>query len=667
MYLVREGKYQSRAHELEAVEHGNMPGWTEGKPMTFWEAADTHERVNGRVYNELEVSLPRELSKEKKRELGEAFARQELGERYAYTLVFHNSKALDGEENPHIHLMFSERRLDGVERGPEQFFKRHNPERPEQGGARKERMYWRPADVENLRERWARHVNRALEREGIEERIDHRSYKRQGIDREPEPKLGPAVTKEIKEGRIRDQAAEVLEIREYRRLEAERQRLEKEIGAEKAKIYDLEKERAKRVFGIEADPSESEEEREQRAKKYFEGEAARKGENPEYKRTVDLICDRVKTAEGVEFRFKRSGKVAFIDYGDRIESTRRSEAVIKSMIQVAKEKGWEKVWVRGDEECRKKLWLEAKLQGLEVTGYEPRKVDHEELAKRTQARERRRIEDRQREKEAAIREYPAKQIRLREEAEGGRFAEPADKLVARFRDDILPKLDTEHRELWAERKALGLVPDPEDRFGQKWCYPDPLTKEGAWRQAWDDVAGAGFVGDRERVTRLDTEIAAHEEGYRKLLEERKGKGLRGYFDFNHQRKEKAIAEKIDKATHARNEAATRYNKRLEELSRPGAKAEIRKRAEALLHADQEKQKAREQVEKRHERVKVEIQQARLLQRSCRELGKERITVEWTQGKRSLRAVNPDDLERQVKLAREMAKAKSRARGMDFDF
>lgn len=557
LYLVREGKYQSRAHELEAVEHGNMPVWAEGKPMSFWEAADTHERANGRVYNELEVSLPRELSKEKRQELGREFARQELGDRYAYTLAFHCSKALDGEENPHIHLMFSERRLDGIERGPEQFFKRHNPEHPEQGGARKERMYWRPADVENLRGRWAGHVNRALEREGIEARIDHRSYKRQGIDREPEPKLGPAVTKEIKEGRVRDTAAEVLEVRQYRKLEAERVRLEQEIGAEKAKVYNLEEERAKRVYTLEADPQENREEQGKRAAKYRQEEERLREENPKYHRTVDLICNRVETARGVEYRFKRSDTVAFVDLGQKIEVYSRNEKAILAVAQVAKEKGWETVRVIGDEQFRRQAWLELKLQGMEVTGYEAKEADLKELGRRTEEREQRREKYRRKAKEAAIREYPSKQVELREKAERGVFSESADKIVARFRDEILPRLDSEHRELWAQRKALGLVKDPSDRFGQKYVY-SPTD---------------------------DSKITA----------------------------------------------------------------------------------ARQEVERRFERVKIEIEQGRLLQRSCRELGKERVTAEWTQGKRSLRATNPDELDRQVKRAREMEKARSRGRGMDFDF
>jgi hypothetical protein len=72
----------------------------------------------------------------------------------------HVSKALDGEPNPHAHIMFSERRLDGVERSDAQFFKRAHPKDPERGGTPKDRQ-WQARDKPlELRESWANAVNR---------------------------------------------------------------------------------------------------------------------------------------------------------------------------------------------------------------------------------------------------------------------------------------------------------------------------------------------------------------------------------------------------------------------------------------------------------------------------------------------------------------------------
>ena len=44
---------------------------------------------------------------------------------------------MDGNDQPHVHLMFNERLQDGIERDPEQYFKRYNSKNPERGGLKK--------------------------------------------------------------------------------------------------------------------------------------------------------------------------------------------------------------------------------------------------------------------------------------------------------------------------------------------------------------------------------------------------------------------------------------------------------------------------------------------------------------------------------------------------
>ena len=53
-------------------------------------------------------------------------------ERLPYTLAIHRGGA--NGENPHAHLMFSERGHDGIERSAEQCFKRYNAKAPEKEG-----------------------------------------------------------------------------------------------------------------------------------------------------------------------------------------------------------------------------------------------------------------------------------------------------------------------------------------------------------------------------------------------------------------------------------------------------------------------------------------------------------------------------------------------------
>ena len=56
------------------------------------------------------------------------------GERLPYTLAVHRGHG----ENPHAHLMISERANDGIERSREQWFRRYNAKAPEKGGAKEE-------------------------------------------------------------------------------------------------------------------------------------------------------------------------------------------------------------------------------------------------------------------------------------------------------------------------------------------------------------------------------------------------------------------------------------------------------------------------------------------------------------------------------------------------
>ena len=162
-YIEREGRYEKDAEELEHKEHENMPEWAEDDAGKYWEAADEHERANGRLYSEVQFALPKELNEDERREAASSFAeRLTGGERLPYTLAIHRGGT--NGENPHAHLMFSERGNDGIERSGEQWFKRHNAKAPEKGGARKSRAAKAGDWLEQTRKAWEQTANRALER-----------------------------------------------------------------------------------------------------------------------------------------------------------------------------------------------------------------------------------------------------------------------------------------------------------------------------------------------------------------------------------------------------------------------------------------------------------------------------------------------------------------------
>ena len=191
-YIAREGKYAKPSYHEEKLEntgHGNMPKWAEHNPNDFWQMADEHERKNGSTYREHVITLPRELYVNERHELIEDWIAQEIGEKHAYQYAIHNPPALDGDEQPHAHIMFSERTIDGIERDPDQYFKRYNSKNPEKGGAKKantpKMSAERKEELKAMRDRWEKICNAHLERGFHSERISMKSLKEQGIQREP--------------------------------------------------------------------------------------------------------------------------------------------------------------------------------------------------------------------------------------------------------------------------------------------------------------------------------------------------------------------------------------------------------------------------------------------------------------------------------------------------
>ncbi|MBA2658445.1 MAG: MobA/MobL family protein [Nitrosospira sp.] len=252
-YIAREGqyiRYLERGEKLEASEAGNLPAWAEHDPLIFWQAADAFERSNGTTYREMEIALPRELETKERIELAGSFVAQEIGERHAYQWAIHTPLAADGKEQPHVHLMFSERQVDGIERDPQQYFKRYNARHPEQGGARKGygphagqtlSHSERTADLKELRGRWQDMANEHLQQLGYSVRIDMKSHTERHTGLEPEMKQLPSQWRG--EGR-----ENVLEFRQARaELVQAQAQVQQTVPDVPAQIISLEAERERRV------------------------------------------------------------------------------------------------------------------------------------------------------------------------------------------------------------------------------------------------------------------------------------------------------------------------------------------------------------------------------------------------------------------------------------
>ena len=180
-YISRDGKYAKAGRkEVVHLESGCMPAFASSDARLYWSAADSHERSNGRLFRSLTAALPNTLDASARLELSRRFAAQVTGGELPYTLALHagRSKKAGVDDNPHLHLVFSERVNDGVERGAEQWFRRASPKKgdPASGGARKTDRTKPRSWLEETRSAWAGEMNLAFERAGVDDRATAESH-----------------------------------------------------------------------------------------------------------------------------------------------------------------------------------------------------------------------------------------------------------------------------------------------------------------------------------------------------------------------------------------------------------------------------------------------------------------------------------------------------------
>lgn len=179
----------------EIIVPPGAPAWSEDR-ASLWNAAETAEkRKDARVARDYEVAIPKELTPKQGVELVRDFS-QDLADRYGVAVDFNvhrdDPRKWDGSKKGyqgfHAHILTSTRKL-----GPGGFGDKADPELSDT--KRKSLGLGDGAsEVAKVRERWEVVANRHLERASQTQRIDRRSLKDQGIDREPTIHLGPYAT-----------------------------------------------------------------------------------------------------------------------------------------------------------------------------------------------------------------------------------------------------------------------------------------------------------------------------------------------------------------------------------------------------------------------------------------------------------------------------------------
>lgn len=170
-YIGRDGAAPIvRAHGMpeDAVE---ARAW-----MDREEAAS---RKNARVADKIRIAIPRELSDQERLELVRDFITDLTGNRVPWMFAIHQ-RGKDAH-NPHAHIVVRDRDLETGKRVL----------RLSDSARDRIKAGLEPKAVNWIRERWEKAANTALERAGLDVRIDRRSLEAQGIDREPTIHIGP--------------------------------------------------------------------------------------------------------------------------------------------------------------------------------------------------------------------------------------------------------------------------------------------------------------------------------------------------------------------------------------------------------------------------------------------------------------------------------------------
>jgi len=172
----------------------DAPDWASDRSRLWNEAEGAETRRNSVTAREWELALPSEISAEDRSQITRQFA-EELVSRYgvAVDVAIHAPHREGDQRNHHAHVLTSTRKLEAGGFTA----KTRVLDSAKTGGV----------EIEQMRGLWAELQNRALERVGEVERVDHRSLETQReaaqgrgdtlsaeeLDRDPELKLGPAA------------------------------------------------------------------------------------------------------------------------------------------------------------------------------------------------------------------------------------------------------------------------------------------------------------------------------------------------------------------------------------------------------------------------------------------------------------------------------------------
>lgn len=206
----------------EILAPDDTPAWMLDR-AELWNGVEAVERrKDSQLARNVLLILPHELSDEGRLSLVRGYVQEQFVDAGMIAdFAMHAPHDEGDDRNYHAHVLLTMRDIVGDGFGPKN-------------------RAWNDGELlQQWRDEYEIHVNAALEREGIDARVDLRSLEARGIDREPEPKQGPIATQMEREGRESHAGND--------------RRATKERNAERDALHEIEAEATAEIFDLEAE------------------------------------------------------------------------------------------------------------------------------------------------------------------------------------------------------------------------------------------------------------------------------------------------------------------------------------------------------------------------------------------------------------------------------
>jgi hypothetical protein len=473
--LLHDYTRKSGVLHSEILAPENTPAWMHDRAQ-LWNAVEAAEkRKDAQLCRELLLSLPHELTDADRLDLVRSFVRDELVQRGMVADVSLHRPHREGDDrNHHAHVLLTMRSLTG------------------EGFGAKTRDWNDPALLQHWREQWANYQNRALERAGASERVDHRSLEAQGSDREPEPKQGPVATEMERNGK-KSKAGDDRRAAKARNQERDEIKAEAEIiDLELARIERQEREEARQqqeaawrkeqegTAGRRAEAAGREEQRQAHERGRFEEWAnARRAEAQSVRHEAEINLGRTHQAEKLNLENRIGEDRAKLDAKHRPDL-----AAIKQRQQRAKgSKGLARLLYRVLGRAAEDQ-AQAEAIGRTMRDFGRRSAERRQVLGNRQAEERANL-DRAQEREAASVEQRIARARDRREREGWTARRGAQSRAAQREATTGRPIDVE-AENWPVEAGPAFEgdttsPEPSEAIheaptGQGEAVPDPAAE-----------------------------------------------------------------------------------------------------------------------------------------------------------------------------------------------